>query len=499
MTRIIISQRSAPPRQGEVKISLVFEGDLSRPPYTSLVLARAKKHAFTGKADQLFMMGNHAGYQLWLFIGMGKRADFSYTKLKQRLADGLRLVRQQRFSRAVVAPDLVIGRDCFALGKNIALAAELVNYRFNKYQNQKGRVDETLVETLEIYFTGLGRQEKKQFADGVTLGEKIAAGVNLTRDLVNEPASHLRPEDLVDQARVIAKTSDGKINMTVLDKSACRKLGMGAFLAVAQGSVRPPRFIILEYNQGQRAPAQKKTICLVGKSIVFDSGGLSLKPSEAMTDMKIDMAGGATVLGLFQVLAQTGDSRHEVIGILPVCENMPSGQAVRPGDVVRAMNGTTIEVLNTDAEGRLTLADGLAYAHKYFRPDAVIDIATLTGACMVALGEEITGLLGNDESLLRQIEAAGQRSGEELWRLPLYQRYAKMLKKSIADLKNVSGSRWGGTITAALFLQEFTAQRAWVHLDIAGPAYNKGKAHGTVAQGGTGWGVEMLFDFINHY
>lgn len=237
---------------------------------------------------------------------------------------------------------------------------------------------------------------------------------------------------------------------------------------------------------------------MIGKSILFDSGGLSLKPSDAMVDMKIDMAGGAAVLGVFKILSQIDDLSHQVFGILPVCENMPSGKAMRPGDVVRALNGKTVEILNTDAEGRLTLADALSYSEKYLKPDLIIDLATLTGACMVALGKEITGLFGNQEKTLGLIEDCAKECAEELWRLPLYKRYLQKMTGGIAQLKNVAG-RWGGAITGALFLAEFVKKTAWLHLDIAGTAYNTDDPHGITHKGGTGWGVETVFDLINRF
>jgi leucyl aminopeptidase len=242
---------------------------------------------------------------------------------------------------------------------------------------------------------------------------------------------------------------------------------------------------------------------LIGKSITFDSGGLSLKPSEAMEWMKIDMAGGAAVLGVFKFLSLLAARGWEdrlnvnVFGILPACENMPSGKALRPGDILTALNGKTIEVLNTDAEGRLTLADALSYAEKFIKPDYCVDLATLTGACMVALGEDIAGLFGNDNQLIKKFETVAKKENEELWQLPLPSWYRKLIQSDIADIKNIGG-RYGGAITAALFLKEFVEKMKWIHLDIAGPAFNQREERGIIKKGATGWGVISLIEFLRN-
>jgi len=294
-------------------------------------------------------------------------------------------------------------------------------------------------------------------------------------------------------ANSIAKSSSN-ISVTVLDEAQCRKLGMGSYLSVARGSVVPPKFIVLHYKPRKSTSGRK--IALIGKSIMFDSGGLSLKPSESMEDMKIDMSGGATVLGVFSVLAKT-ETAQEVFGILPACENMPSGHATRPGDIVTAMNGKTIEVLNTDAEGRLTLADALVYAEKHCKADVIIDLATLTGACVVALGNDLAGLFSNDEKLSDSFEEAATLVGDEVWKMPLHMPYLKKMKSDIADLKNIGGGRYGGAITAAVFLSEFVEKAKWIHLDIAGPAYRNDEPKGTLGKGATGWGVLSLMKFLS--
>jgi len=307
----------------------------------------------------------------------------------------------------------------------------------------------------------------------------------------------MHPETMATQAFAIEKVSQGKISVQVLDRDECQKLGMGSFLGVAQGSEREPKFIVLKYENMNLKSPKSKRICLIGKSITFDSGGLSLKPAKSMETMKIDMAGGATVLGIFSILAHTDKIIHEVWGVLPACENMVSGKSLRPGDIVTALNGKTIEVLNTDAEGRLALADGVAYAEKFIKPDYIIDLATLTGACMVALGEDITGIFGNDKDAVKKFIEKAEKEDEEICELPFYKPYLTFLKSDIADLKNIGGTGYGGAINGALFIGEFIEKTKWIHLDIAGPAYNSGAVKGVIGKGGTGWGILTIMSLLS--
>ena len=319
----------------------------------------------------------------------------------------------------------------------------------------------------DLYFYSV-LELPKEFGEGVEWGQVLSEGISLTRNMVNEPASHMHPETMVAQAFAIEKASKGSVSVQVLDRDECQRLGMGSFLGVAQGSEREPKFIVLKY-EGRKSKVEdgtlkvenrkSKKICLVGKSITFDSGGLSLKPAKSMETMKIDMAGGAAVLGIIDILARTGQVIHEVWGVLPACENMVSGKSLRPGDIVTALNGKTIEVLNTDAEGRLALADAVAYAEKYIKPDYIIDLATLTGACMVALGEDITGIFGNDEDSVKKFIEKAKKEGEEICELPLYKPYLTFLKSDIADLKNIGGTGYGGAISGALFIGEFVKKQ----------------------------------------
>ncbi|KKU95471.1 MAG: putative cytosol aminopeptidase, partial [Candidatus Gottesmanbacteria bacterium GW2011_GWA1_48_13] len=321
-------------------------------------------------------------------------------------------------------------------------------------------------------------------------GETVAQAVCFARDLVNEPPSLTTPTYLSRQALGIAKAS-ALVSCEVLDKSDMEKLGMGGILGIARGSDEEPKFIKLSYAGGGR-----KTVALVGKGITFDSGGLSLKSSEGMETMKIDMAGAAAILGIFQALTVL-KPKVNVVGLICATENMPSGGAIKPGDVVTAMNGKTIEILNTDAEGRVVLADGLSYAVEKVKPDVMVDLATLTGACMVALGEEISGLFANDAKLAQSLKEAAEQSGEKIWELPLAKEYKELLKSSVADIKNISGKRYGGAINGALFLQEFVPDNIpWAHLDIAGPAWAE-KDTPLEPRGATGVGVRMMLCWLN--
>jgi leucyl aminopeptidase len=284
--------------------------------------------------------------------------------------------------------------------------------------------------------------------------------------------------------------------LKVLDRAACEKLGMGAYLAVAKGSDEPPYFLHLVYRP-HRSNKTNKKIALVGKAVTFDSGGLSLKPSDHMETMKSDMAGAAAVLGIFSVLSDIAPGA-EVHGLIAACENMPSGKAMRPGDIVTAMNGKSIEILNTDAEGRLTLADALAYANKKIKTDSIVDLATLTGACMAALGTDIAGLLSNDEKMSSKIELAAKSSGEPVWRLPLFSDYSPLMAGDHADLRNISRAKYGGAITAGLFLKEFAGDTPWAHLDIAGPAFVERDALSYMNKGGTGFGVRTMLNWLKN-
>ena len=318
---------------------------------------------------------------------------------------------------------------------------------------------------------------------GLARGQAVAAGVALARECANRPANHCSPTYLAEQAKKLGKEYGLKVE--VLDRADCEKLGMGSFLAVAQGSSEPLRFIVVRYEGA--AKSQPPTV-LVGKGITFDSGGISIKSAPEMDEMKFDMGGAASVLGTLRAVAEL-QPKLNLIGIIPSCENMLSGNAMKPGDVVKSMSGQTIEVLNTDAEGRLILCDALTYAER-FKPAVVVDIATLTGACVVALGHHHSGLFTADDGLAAQLLAASSAGLDPCWRMPLDEEYDEGLKSNFADMANIGG-RAGGAITAAMFLRRFTAKYRWAHLDIAGTAWKSG-----TAKGSTGRPVALLTHFV---
>ena len=318
---------------------------------------------------------------------------------------------------------------------------------------------------------------------GLARGEGIAAGVTLAREWANRPANHCRPRDLADEAKRLGKSHGLKVE--VLDRKQAEALGMGAFLAVTQGSEEPPRFIVMRYEGAGKGAAP---VVLVGKGITFDTGGISIKPSAEMDEMKFDMGGAASVLGTMRAVAELKPEVN-LVGIVPTCENMPDGRAVKPGDVVTSMSGQTIEILNTDAEGRLILCDALTYAER-LKPAAVVDIATLTGACVIALGHHRSGLFCADDELAQELLAAGDAGQDPCWRMPLDEEYDEALKSNFADMGNVGG-RAGGAVTAAMFLKKFTGKYRWAHLDIAGTAWKSG-----AAKGATGRPVPLLTHFV---
>lgn len=535
MTPKIVVETKKFPGEGEVFIYIVFENTFKNEEYLQILdkktdnklVNKFKIYDFKGKEDEILTLELNGFYKEIIVVGAGKSGELTLAKWKKLMASAFRVVQSMKYQSATTCYFPELGKDFFEIGKNLSLALNLSNYQFDFYKSEEEKKKIKKIEQLNFQFSSTnfqsipiksGSNYKSQFSNGIEYGKLLSGGIYLTRDLVNQPASHTHPETLEKEAFQIEKESKGKIKVEVLDEDECQRLGMGAFLGVAQGSERKPKFIILHYSVGPvaavlpasappvnsgdaryREPSRRAThnvkICLIGKSITFDSGGLSLKPSESMETMKMDMAGGATVLGIFKILSHL-DVDGEIYGILPACENMPSGKALKPGDIVTALNKKTIEVLNTDAEGRVALADALAYAEKNIKPDIIVDLATLTGACMVALGKSITGMFGNNEPFMAELEKIAKEEGEELWHMPLYKPYAKKMKSDVADLKNIGGGRYGGAITAALFLSEFVKKSKWVHFDIAGPAFNDEGPTGVITRGGTGWGVVTIMEFL---
>jgi leucyl aminopeptidase len=472
--------------QGQTDVPLLRELDLSL--RGALAQSVASK-AFSGKEGEslLFPTGTGLPGSRVLLVGLGDPARGNLDVMRRGAAGAGRILQQHRVTEAaLVLPDFL--PDPVAPAGAVQALTEgllLCSYRFDRYRTQKR---EELPPLLEKFRLLLPREDFLDAAkDAMEKARKVCAGVTLARDLVNEPGNVKAPEYLAERARRLA--GERGLACTVLGEEQLRREGFGALLAVAQGSARPPRLIVLEYRGGD---PQDKPLVLVGKGVVFDSGGISLKPGEKMDEMKMDMAGAAAVLGTLEAVAGMGLPVN-LVGIVPAVENLPSATAYRPGDIITSLSGRTIEVLNTDAEGRLILADALTYAGR-FEPRAVIDLATLTGACIIALGHEASAVFSNREELARELIAAGENSAERLWQLPLWEAYGKLIKSEVADVKN-TGGRPAGTITAAAFLQQFVPDCPWAHIDIAGTAWEE-KGTDWCPKGGTGVGVRLLVDYL---
>ena len=420
-----------------------------------------------------------------LLVGLGKPGDVSRNTIRRAAAVAAKRARalgakQLAFAVAPEARNGVSARD---LGQAAVEGAAQGAWAFTEL---KATPDEPKPE-VEGVTVMCDPKEMQEVAAGQRVGDAVAAGHRLTRYLQMLPGNVCTPSFLAERARQLADQYG--FTLTVLDRPKLQQEGMGALLAVAQGSAQEPRLIVLEHHgaAGEAAP-----VALVGKGVTFDSGGISIKPAQNMEDMKFDMSGAAAVLGTFETLGQL-KPKLNVVGMIPSTENLPSGTALKPGDVVKSHLGKTIEIINTDAEGRLILCDALSYVRR-FKPAAVIDIATLTGAVVVALGQVAIGAMGNDEALLAEVREAGERAGERCWPLPLWDEYRDLLKSDIADVKN-SGGRGAGSIAGGWFLREFVEGYPWVHLDIAGTAYTDGEGPHQ-AKGPTAIGVRLFTEFI---
>ena len=424
-----------------------------------------------------------------LLIGLGKADSLdaaTFLAIGGRIAAALNGAGEHA---AAVAVDEIAGAriGTAEMAAHLAQGARLRAYRFDKYRTREKPEQKQTLKRLTFMLDDHGAA-KKAF-DPL---EKIAEGVTLTRDLVSEPANVIYPVTLAERAK---KLADLGVQVEVLGEKQMKKLGMGALLGVGQGSAHESQLVIMQWRGA--ADAKQRPIAFVGKGITFDTGGISIKPAQGMEDMKWDMAGAGTVIGLMHALAAR-KAKVNVIGMVAAAENMPSGTAQRPGDIVTSLSGQTIEVINTDAEGRLVLADALWYCQEQFKPQAIVDLATLTGAVIVALGNVHGGLFSNNDALAERLAAAGKATGELLWRLPLADAYDKQINSDAADMKNVGG-RNGGSITAAQFLQRFIKDTPWAHLDIAGMAWSDKDAP-TVPKGATAFGVRLLERLVaDHY
>jgi leucyl aminopeptidase len=421
-----------------------------------------------------------------LVVGLGPRAECTAEVLRRASAAAARRARDLG-AASVAIPVLGTRAPALSLLSRAQATAEGVRlglYRFDRYKERRN--EDRVVATVTVLVPAA--RDRGPAREGLRRAELSAEATCFARDLINEPANSVTASALAQSARTIAR--EAGLRLRVLDRAACEKMGMGAFLGVNRGSVEPPQFIHLAYVPRRAA---RRRLTLIGKGITFDSGGLDLKTAEGMAWMKGDMSGAAAVLGVFKVLPRLKPA-VEVHGLVAATDNMPSGSATKPGDVLRAMNGKTIEVNNTDAEGRLTLADAIAYARKEIKPHEIVDIATLTGACSIALGSLCGGAMSNDAALQARVIAAGARAGERLWPLPLIDEYREGLRSEVADLRN-TGPRPGGAITAGLFIREFAGDTPWVHLDIAGVAFTD-KELPYASKGGVGFGARTLIEYV---
>ena len=442
---------------------------------------------FPGRAGETLLIADLEGIEAprVLLTGLGSKKNFSRKAFRKAIAVSVAALARTRIASAAFAVNRPSFKDLddYYFGRVVAEVAGQTLYRTNDLKTSKKPKPPALATVLAGPVRGSGAAVARR---GLQHGAAIAAAAKVQRDLGNLPGNICTPTYLADQARALAK-SHSSVKVTILDEAAIRKEKMGCFLAVTQGSAEPPRFIVIEYK-GPKAP--KAPVVLVGKGITFDTGGISLKDPPTMDEMKYDMSGSAAVIASLTLAAELRLPLN-VVGLIASCENMPGSKAVKPGDIVTSASGQTVEILNTDAEGRLVLCEALHYARRY-EPAVVVDIATLTGACVVALGSHHAGCMSNDDALARELVDAGQRSDDRCWHLPLTEEYADQLKSNFADFANIGG-REGGAITAAAFLGKFTQGMKWAHLDVAGTAYIGG-----ANKGSTGRPTPLLADFLIH-
>jgi leucyl aminopeptidase len=456
----------------------------------------ALDHAnFSGKElETLLLFPEGKGVRRLLLVGLGKPAALSQEKLRRAAARAAKTAQEINVpSLHILEPDpQIIEKSAIndgvehweRVGTSLAEGAVLAMYKFRKYLTSDNEKPPTL---KRMTIVSEHNDRRRKIRSGVRYAQLVCESVYLARDLENAPGNEIYPDSLARRAREAGNKA--RVKVRILDEKNIRKLGMGGLLGVSQGSDRPPRFIIMDYNAGAR---RKPAVVLIGKGVTFDSGGISIKPAASMAEMKMDMSGAAAVIGTMQTVARLRLPLR-VVGLIPATENLLGGSALKPGDILRHLNGKTSEVDNTDAEGRLILADALAYATRY-KPDLVIDLATLTGACVVALGHYATGMMGNDQPAMDRLKETGERTYERVWQLPMFDEYDKLIKSDVADVKNV-GPRGAGAITAAMFLRRFIGDYKWIHLDIAGTAIMQ-ESLDYIPKGGSGVGVRLLTEFL---
>lgn len=449
----------------------------------------AKEERFTGKVGQTLVAQTYGDIPAArvALIGAGPKGEQADADVRNLAAVAAKLARSKGAKKlCFVVP--ATGRKGDAALQYAAEGAILGSYKFTKYKKKSG--GEHAVQTVLVAADVGGRKKPGKGASAaLKRGQAVAEAVCRARDYVNEPAEAMTPTQLATEARALAR-KHASIKVKVMGAKECEKAGMGLFLGVGRGSAQESQFIHLTYTPKKKAT---KRVALIGKGVTFDSGGYSIKPSAGMEDMKIDMSGAAAVIAAMDAIATIGSS-CEVHAVTAACENMVSGNAYKLGDVLVGMDGTTVEINNTDAEGRLTLGDAIAYTRTKIKPDEMFDFATLTGACMVALGPHTAGVMSNDDALVKRWLAAAGEAGEDMWQLPLNPRLREQLKSNIAQMRN-TGERWGGAITAGLFLQSFVKDVPWVHVDLAGPA-STSREQGATTRGGTGFAVATICEYL---
>lgn len=443
---------------------------------------------FEGKAGEILVYHTNGKVpaKRLLLVGLGKKKDLTLDVIRQALGHAVKRVRQAKsgFFTASIPAVMPKGHSLIEVAQAMVEGAILGSYQFTAYRSDNGADKDVGRMTL----LAPQKSQVRQLTEGIRRGVATAEATVLVRDLCNHPSNVMTPSRIASEAKTMAKHEG--LTLKILEQNDMEQLGMGALLGVARGSHEPPKFIILEYNGAKKK--DERPVVFIGKTITFDTGGISLKPAENMEHMKADMTGGAEVLASVRAAARL-KLPLRLISILPVAENMPGGRAMKPGDIVKTLSGKTVEVQNTDAEGRLILADALAYAQRY-HPAALVDIATLTGACVVALGQFAIGMFGTDEKLKAQVRKSGQKAGERVWEMPLWNEYFEQLRSDVADMRNIGG-RGGGMITAALFLSKFAGDGPWVHIDIASTDWSE-RERAYIPKGPTGIGTRLLIQYL---
>jgi leucyl aminopeptidase len=458
-------------------------------PASALVTRAAKAERFTGKKNSVLELVVPEGLEVarLIIIGLGKTAELKPTDFLK--LGGLAMGKLPSMaSNAAIFAELPGGPMKPEQAGDLAQGVRLRAYAFDRYKTE--RKDEEKPPATRHVTIAVGDAAAARTAYGPR--SAVSDGVLMARDLVNEPANVLYPEEFARRAIALKKQ---RVFVEALDRQAIKKLGMNALLGVGQGSARESRVVVMRWNGGKAGEAP---VAFIGKGVCFDTGGISIKPAANMEDMKGDMAGAACVVGLMHALAAR-KAQVNAVGVIGLVENMPDGNAQRPGDIVKSMSGQTIEIINTDAEGRLVLADVIWYAAQRFKPKFIVDLATLTGAIVVALGQEYAGMFSNNDQLAERLTKCGVETGELVWRMPLAPEYDKMIDSKFADMKNTGGSRWGGAITAAQFIKRFVNDKTpWAHLDIAGTGFDSRQTDINKSWG-SGWGVRLLDRLVADY